>query len=81
MNELSRLRGSEGYGACDDEAYQGERKRRREIRGQERLSGRAAKQGFIKTTNSFAASCFYPHSKASRRTANIYRQSAQLFME
>ena len=25
MNELSRLRGSEGYGACDDEAYQGER--------------------------------------------------------
>ncbi len=62
-------------------AHQGKRKRRREIRGQERFSVRTAKQGFIKTTNSNVISCCYLHRTASRRTANTHRRSTQLFME
>ena len=37
MNELSCLHGSEGYGACDDEAYQRGRERRERSSGQERV--------------------------------------------
>ena len=43
MNELSCLHGSEGYGACDDEAHQRGRERRERSSGQERYSGKAAK--------------------------------------
>ena len=43
MNELSCLHGSEGYGACDDEAHQRGRERRERSSGQERHSGKAAK--------------------------------------
>ena len=39
MSELLRWRKSEGYGACDDAAYQGEQNAT-EIQGQERVSGR-----------------------------------------
>ena len=47
MNELSCLHGSEGYGACDDEAHQRGRKRRERPSGQERHSGKAAKNTAI----------------------------------
>ena len=39
MSELLRWRKSEGYGACDDVAYQRERNAA-ETQGQERVSGR-----------------------------------------
>ena len=47
MNELSCLHGSERYGACDDEAYQRGRERRERSSGQERHSGKAAKNTAI----------------------------------
>ena len=47
MNELSCLHGSEGYGACDDEAHQRGRERRERSSGQEQHSGKRQKTTVI----------------------------------
>ena len=47
MNELSCLHGSEGYGACDDEAHQRGRERRERSSGQERVREKRQKTAAI----------------------------------
>ena len=76
MNELSCLHGSEGYGACDDEAHQRGRERRERSSGQERHSGKAAKTTaiFKPCENSEEPAVFVPLSISIRNAPDSERR-------
>ena len=85
MNELSCLHGSEGYGACDDEAYQRGRNAGVRFPGRNEF-GKSGKKpqlfsNHVRTAKNplFLYRC--PYQTAMHRTANAVHRSVCVFTE
>ena len=85
MNELSCLHGSEGYGACDDEAHQRGRNAGVRFPGRNEF-GKSGKKpqlfsNHVKTAKNPLFLCRCPYQSAMHRAANTARRSVCVFTE
>ena len=85
MNELSCLHGSEGYGACDDEAHQRGRNAGSDPPGRNEF-GKSGKNSqlfsnHVRTAKNPLLLYRCPYQTAMHRTANAVRRSVCAFTE